>query len=98
VYRFAWPSPTKTWALHCLDVPFWFDCLDADGVTAIAGDAPPRALAAAVHGAAAAFVRDSDPGWPTWTVEPGLTRVFGGEASRPDTEPDGYADARVLVG
>ena len=45
VYRFSWPSPTRTWALHCLDVPFWFDCLDAEGVAEIAGDAPPRRLA-----------------------------------------------------
>lgn len=98
VYRFAWPSPTKTWALHCLDVPFWFDCLEADGVAAIAGEAPPKSLAAAVHAAAAAFVRESDPGWPRWTREPGLTRVFGGAPSRPDVEADGYADARALVG
>ena len=40
-YRFSWPSPTRTWALHCLDVPFWFDCLDAPGVATLAGDAPP---------------------------------------------------------
>ena len=63
VYGFSWVSPTMGWSVHCLDVPFWFDCLDADGVTAIAGDAPPAALAAAVHGAATAFVRDGDPGW-----------------------------------
>lgn len=97
VYRFAWPSPTMTWALHCLDVPFWFDCLDADGVTAIAGDAPPRALAGAVHGAAAAFVREGDPGWPRWASAPGVTRIFGGEASRPDTDADGYASVDALV-
>ena len=63
VYGFSWVSPKMGWAVHCLDVPFWFDCLDADGVAAIAGDAPPAALAAAVHGAATAFVRDGDPGW-----------------------------------
>lgn len=97
VYRFAWPSPTRRWALHCLDVPFWFDCLDADGVAGIAGDAPPRALAAAVHGAAAAFVREGDPGWSPWSRTPGATRVFGGAASQPDVIPDGYAEVRALV-
>ncbi|WP_404434733.1 carboxylesterase family protein [Microbacterium lacus] len=96
-YRFCWPSPTRTWALHCLDVPFWFDCLDADGVAAIAGEAPPRALADAVHGAAAAFVRDGDPGWPEWASAPGVTRIFGGEASHPDIEADGYASVRALL-
>ncbi len=62
VYRFAWPSPTRTWALHCLDVPFWFDCLDAEGVIEIAGDAPPRRLADAVHGSAVGLIRDGAPG------------------------------------
>ena len=94
-YRFSWPSPTRTWAIHCLDVPFWFDCLDAPGVTTIAGDDPPRRLAEAVHGAAAAFVRDGDPGWTPW--DGGATRVFGGDPSAPDMLPDGYASVRALV-
>lgn len=97
VYRFSWPSPTRTWALHCLDVPFWFDCLDAVRVAAIAGDAPPRRLAAAVHGAAVGLIRDGDPGWPRWSERPGTTRVFGGAASRPDVDRDGYREVRALV-
>lgn len=97
VYRFAWVSPTRGWSLHCLDVPFWFDRLDADGVRSIAGDSPPRRLAAAVHGAAAAFVRSGDPGWRPWSTAPGTTRVFGGEASRPDVIANGYAEVRALV-
>lgn len=97
IYRFAWVSPARGWSLHCLDVPFWFDCLDAAGVRELAGDAPPRRLAAAVHGAAAAFVRDGDPGWRPWSTAPGTTRVFGGEASRPDLSSDGYAEVRALV-
>ncbi|WP_439590811.1 carboxylesterase/lipase family protein [Microbacterium sp.] len=96
-YRFAWPSPTRGWALHCLDVPFWFDCLDADGVQAIAGDAPPRRLAAAVHGAAVSFIRDGDPDWPAWARHPGVTRVFGGPPEAPDVAADGYASVRPLV-
>lgn len=95
VYRFSWASPTRGWALHCLDVPFWFDCLDAPGVQAIAGARPPQALAAALHGAAAAFARDGDPGWPEWRG--GTTRMFGGEPSRPDVARDGYASVRPLV-
>lgn len=97
VYRFAWVSPTIGWACHCLDVPFWFDLLDAEGVTALAGEEPPRALAAALHGSAVAFVRDGTPGWPAWSAAPGATRVFGGAASRPDVIPDGYASVRALV-
>lgn len=97
VYRFSWPSPTRRWALHCLDVPFWFDCLDAPGVEAIAGEEPPRRLADALHGAAVGFVRGGDPGWPAWSSRPGSTRIFGGAASRPDVDPDGYREVRALV-
>ncbi|MFE5409033.1 carboxylesterase family protein [Microbacterium sp. NPDC056569] len=97
VYRFSWPSPTRRWSLHCLDVPFWFDRLDEPHVAAIAGDAPPKDLAAAMHGAAVAFVRDDEPGWRRWADSPGVTRVFGGAASVPDVVPDGYASARALV-
>lgn len=97
VYRFSWASPTRGWALHCLDVPFWFDCLDAPAVDAIAGVHPPRRLADALHGAAVGFIRGGDPGWPTWTDHPGATRVFGGAASVPDVDPDGYREVAALV-
>ena len=97
VYRFTWPSPVHGWALHCLDVPFWFDCLDEPHVPAIAGDAPPRRLADAVHGAAVALIRGDDPGWRAWSDAPGTTRVFGGEASAPDVIADGYASVRALL-
>ena len=96
-YRFAWVSPTHRLSLHCLDVPFWFDCLDADGVSAIAGDAPPQSLADALHGTAVAWMRDGDPGWPAWSARPGTTRIFGAEASTPDVLPDGYASVRALL-
>lgn len=94
-YRFAWASPTYRWALHCLDLPFWFDCLDAPGVTAIAGDAPPQELADRMHEAAVLFVRTGDPGWAAWSAQPGSTRVF----DMPDggVEPGGYDDVRMLA-
>jgi para-nitrobenzyl esterase len=97
VYRFAWASPARGWALHCLDVPFWFDCLDAPAVESIAGQNPPRRLADALHGAAVGFIRGGDPGWPAWTGRPGTTRIFGGAASRPDVDADGYAEVRALL-
>jgi len=97
VYRFAWPSPARRWALHCLDVPFWFDCLDAPGVSAIAGDGPPQELADALHGSAVSLIRTGEPGWPSWTDADRTTRVFGGPASAPEIEHDGYATVRALV-
>lgn len=96
-YRFAWSSPTIGWACHCLDVPFWFDCLGSEGVAALAGGDPPRALASALHGSAVSFIRDGEPGWPAWSAASGTTRVFGGDPSRPDVIADGYASVRALV-
>ncbi|MEV7195294.1 carboxylesterase family protein [Streptomyces sp. NPDC093510] len=88
LYEFGWPSPvpgaTEGLAFHCLDLPFAFDLLGADGVAAAAGEAPPQPLADAMHAAWVAFVRDLDPGggWPRhtagrrairiWDAEPGL--------------------------
>ncbi len=97
VYRFSWVSPRLGWAAHCLDVPFWFDCLDAEKVDLIAGDNPPRSLATELHGAAVSLVREGTPGWPAWSDDPGATRVFGGEESAPSILADGYAEVRALV-
>ncbi|WP_150955501.1 carboxylesterase/lipase family protein [Microbacterium testaceum] len=98
LYRFAWESPVPSIgvACHCLDVPFWFDHLDADGVAAIAGT-PSLDLATQMHGAAVAFARDQDPGWPTWDATTRDARVFGAAASAPVVESDAYADVAPLV-
>ncbi|MBO1414130.1 carboxylesterase/lipase family protein [Streptomyces sp. FH025] len=84
LYQFDWTgtAPGRTGqAYHCIDLPFAFDLLDAEGVEAALGAEPPQSLADAVHGAWVSFIRDLDPGatWPPyrqgratmrWTVEP----------------------------
>ncbi|MFJ5120387.1 carboxylesterase/lipase family protein [Kitasatospora sp. NPDC088548] len=88
LYQFDWSgtAPGRTGqAYHCIDLPFAFDLLDAEGAEAALGAHPPQALADAVHGAWVAFVRDLDPGaaWPSyrdgratmrWGVEPRVER------------------------
>ncbi|WP_432753786.1 carboxylesterase/lipase family protein [Streptomyces sp. JL2001] len=78
LYEFTWESPVDGTAFHCLDLPFAFDLLDVEGVTAAAGDHPPQALADAVHGAWVSFVRDLDPGadWPRYTAADRATMVW----------------------
>lgn len=39
LYRFAWRSAVHRYAVHCIDVPFFFDCLAADGVRELVGEA-----------------------------------------------------------
>ncbi|POH58963.1 carboxylesterase/lipase family protein [Arthrobacter glacialis] len=75
VYRFSWRSPVHDCAFHCLEVPFFFDLLDTEGVAAIAGDNPPQAVANELHAAASRFLADGDPGWPGYGTK-GLTKVF----------------------
>ncbi|MBD3751486.1 MAG: carboxylesterase family protein, partial [Micrococcales bacterium] len=94
-YRFSWASTRIGWACHCIDVPFWFDVLDRDRVDALTGESPPPSLAHALHGAASSFVRAGDPGWASWSEEPGRTRVF--DITGPETIADGYASVRALL-
>lgn len=94
-YRFAWVSPAKGWACHCLDVPFWFDGLDLERVHDLAGDAPPQGLADEMHAAAVAFVSDGDPNWPAWRTQPGTSRVFGGTG--PEVTETAYDSTLALL-
>lgn len=68
VYRFSWRSGAYGFALHCVDVPFFFDCLDGPSVDSLAGEKPPQELADQIHHAAVEFVRTGDPGWPRYPI------------------------------
>jgi para-nitrobenzyl esterase len=94
LYRFAWRSPVFGDSVHCLDVPFWFDCLDAERVVNLAGPRPPQALADEIHHAAVELVVKGEPGWPLWSEPERLTRVFDTPSA---VEGDGYADVRALM-
>jgi para-nitrobenzyl esterase len=87
-YEFRWRSPGLGLAFHCLDLPFAFDLLDAEGVAAVAGDEPPRALADALHRAWVGFVTDQDPGadWPRYTAAERATMIWDAE-SRVASDP-----------
>ncbi|MFE9132789.1 carboxylesterase/lipase family protein [Streptomyces sp. NPDC007355] len=97
LYQFGWRSPVVGLAGHCLDLPFAFDLLDAEGVTAAAGEAPPRALADALHRAWVAFVTHQDPGtdWPRYTPEGRATMIWDAEP-RIETDPLGQVRALWL--
>ncbi|MFJ2055910.1 carboxylesterase/lipase family protein [Streptomyces sp. NPDC087908] len=95
LYEFVWRSPAAGLAFHCVDLPFAFDLLDAEGVPAVAGDTPPRALAAAMHRAWVAFVTDQDPGpdWPRYTADGRATRIWDVE---PRVAEDPLGPVRAL--
>lgn len=98
VYRYAYDGSPFHAAIHCIDVPFWFDCLDSPvGIEALAGPNPPQQLADVTHGAAVALIVSGRVPWTAWSAEPGATKVFGGPAGSPDVESDGYAAVRPLL-
>ncbi|MFI8962933.1 carboxylesterase/lipase family protein [Streptomyces sp. NPDC053493] len=78
LYQFEWASPVHGQAYHCLDLPFAFDLLGAEGVEAAAGPTPPRSLADALHRSWVAFVTDQDPGadWPPYTSATRTTKIW----------------------
>ena len=85
-YRFALPSPVFGAAVHCLDVPFFFDCLDEARVRAVAGPTPSQVVADSLHRAAVGFVARGDAGWAPWRPAVHATRIF-------DDVDDGYRDS-----
>ncbi|MGX1478853.1 UNVERIFIED_CONTAM: carboxylesterase type B [Streptomyces canus] len=63
LYSFEWPSPALGGAVHCVDLPFFFDVLDAPGVPEALGPNPPADLAARMHTDLVGFVRGDTPAW-----------------------------------
>ncbi|MCD2442053.1 carboxylesterase family protein [Agromyces sp. SYSU K20354] len=94
VYRFSWPSGTFGFAEHCVDVPFFFDCLDSIAIEPLAGPNPPQQLADEVHRAAVTFITTGEPGWPRYTDAARATRVYDTPTT---TVTDGYAGVRPLL-
>src|SRR5207302_7833820 len=57
LYDFEWQSAVRGMgSVHCLDIPFAFDNLDASGVVEVTGPEPPQVLADTVHGAWVRFI------------------------------------------
>jgi para-nitrobenzyl esterase len=91
---FTWRSPTHGLALHCLDVPFAFDNLDAERLGDIAGDAPPRELATELHSDLVEFVRSGRLGWPSFTIAEGTAKRYDLPCS---VVPHAYESVRPLL-
>ncbi|CAL9590480.1 Carboxylesterase [Nocardiopsis dassonvillei] len=93
VYGFAWRSPVAgLGAAHCMELPFVFDRLGTPGALALTGPDAPAGLAGRTHRAWVDFVREGDPGWPSWAerAEPYVldadrTGPVSGAAGRPGT-------------
>lgn len=76
LWDFRWRSPVTDRAVHCVDLPFAWDRLDADRVARIAGDQPPAELAAQLHGAIVELISDGSARWPVFTAQEPRAQVW----------------------
>ncbi|WP_265521496.1 carboxylesterase/lipase family protein [Oerskovia flava] len=100
VFDFRWPSPAHHGSSpHCLDLPFAWDCLAADGVERSTGPHPPQVLADEMHGAWVRFVSTGDPGWPQYAAPDFQGRVLDGRVPDDDggVAGDLYRAERALA-
>lgn len=95
VYQFLYAQPTSGLSIHCIDVPFWFDCLNAPRVTTLAGEDAPQALADTVHASAVRFIREGDPGWERWTAADRAVKLFADPPA--DLQLGGYEEVLPLL-
>ena len=104
VYRFSWGSPAHRMtdraqnshdlAVHCLDLPFWFDVLDHPDASRLTGGTAPQALADEMHGLLVEFVTSGRAPWPAWNRQ-GPARVFGNSPRQVET--GAYASVECLL-
>lgn len=81
LYSFDWVSPTLRGAGHCIDLPFFFDTLDAEGISPVLGTEPPQALADLMHGDLLAFIRGEALPWAaSRSGEGDVVRRYGVES------------------
>ncbi|BBH67897.1 carboxylic ester hydrolase [Actinoplanes sp. OR16] len=86
-YDFRHRSGVSGAAVHCLEIPFVFDLLDAEGVTAVLGAEPPQRLADEVHADWVRFVTSGHLSWTDAAAEPAGAKVYADPAAY---DPDAY--------
>ena len=98
LYSIEWPSPVLGGAAHCVDIPFFFDLLDAPGCAEALGPYPPVELAAAMHADLVGFVHGREPGWARATGGPGdPAREYGRPGAAIVADTTGVFDPVVQV-
>lgn len=89
LYQFNWRSRNgRLGATHALEIPFAFDNLDQPGVDAFIGaGTSPQHVADAVHRTWTRFIREGDPGFPTYSLARRETMLFD-DASAVVADPE----------
>ncbi|WP_156722184.1 carboxylesterase/lipase family protein [Streptomyces apocyni] len=100
LYDFTWPSPALGGALgasHLVDVPVTFGNTDGPIADFMLGGKPPgedfEQLSKRLRAAWVSFAATGDPGWPQFTADEALTRIWNVE---PAVVQDPLADSRRI--
>ena len=86
LYDFAYHSEVDGLSAHCVELPFVWDLLGAEGVARVLGD-PPQRLADTVHADWVAFTASGRMPWPTVAEDPCGAMVFDVDSA---FAPDAY--------
>lgn len=69
-YDFRLPSTLNGLTSHCMELPFVWDCLDAENVvSANTGPNPPQSLADEMHAAWVRMITEGHPPWPVFAPD-----------------------------
>lgn len=91
VYDFRWAAGRG--AVHCSDLPFFWNVPHAENVVDFLGAQPPAELVDAMHASWVDFVTAADPGHPAYEPPTRRVRVWDDPASVAD---DGLARVRAV--
>jgi para-nitrobenzyl esterase len=80
-FRWTSAAPYDGLSMHCLDVPFAFDLLHADGVEQAAGSNPPQELAAKMHADWVRFTKERSPGWAPYDERERTGMIYGANSA-----------------
>ncbi|MCI1865549.1 MAG: carboxylesterase family protein [Bifidobacterium sp.] len=94
LYDFGQSSAVSNCSVHCDDIPYFFDLLDAPKVSEVLGDHPSEPLAKKMHGTWVEFISHGGLGaHPTSEFPCGALRFLGGARF----DPDAYALEAELI-
>ena len=91
LYETAWQSPglDNIGAIHCIDVPFAFDCLAHEWARHVCGGRAPQQMADVMHGAFVRFITDAEPGWRAYDPDGDRATMVFDSRSRVTVDPHG---------
>ncbi len=94
LYSFGWAGAKPGRAIHCSDLPFWFDCLDQPYSTYLLGPGAPAELAQTMHSDAVRFVATGSLPWPRTGPDRTPARVYDRQVTLSDRA---YESVAALV-